>query len=197
MAEVINETVQITLTAAFHRSMRRFNCLRQSSCRCMDESSIAVIRHDISSKHKQTNSQYKHHHCRHRQLHIYSAPITTGVLQETGKHDNQKSTSHQTLKPNAIRFIFSYFLPSVGSATTCKSPDCVFHAEGLASGECTDAEIILQLPFYSHYTGQPALAGTSSYELEDFVGTKFHCLHALADGTNNTIHTKLAKCRYK
>jgi len=35
---------------------------------------------------------------------------------------------------------------------------------------------------YSHYTGQPALAGTSSYELEDFVDAKFYCLHALADG---------------
>jgi len=25
------------------------------------------------------------------------------------------------------------------------------------------------------------LAGTSSYELEDFVGAKFYCLHVLAD----------------
>jgi len=33
------------------------------------------------------------------------------------------------------------------------------------------------------YTGQPALAGTSSSELEDFVGAKFFCCpHALADG---------------
>jgi len=37
------------------------------------------------------------------------------------------------------------------------------------------------LPFYGHYTGQPALAGTSSKELEDFVVAKFYCLHALAD----------------
>ena len=37
-------------------------------------------------------------------------------------------------------------------------------------------------PFCGHYTGQPALAGTSSYELEDFVGAKFYCPHALADG---------------
>ena len=36
--------------------------------------------------------------------------------------------------------------------------------------------------FYCHYTGQPALAGTSSWELEDFVGAKFYCPHALADG---------------
>jgi len=37
-------------------------------------------------------------------------------------------------------------------------------------------------PFYSHYTGQPAFAGTSILELEDFVGAKFYCPHALADG---------------
>ena len=37
-------------------------------------------------------------------------------------------------------------------------------------------------PFYGHYTGQPALAGASSLELEHFVGTKYYCLHALADG---------------
>jgi len=37
--------------------------------------------------------------------------------------------------------------------------------------------------FYGHYVGgQPALAGTSSLELEDFVGAKFYCPHALADG---------------
>ena len=36
--------------------------------------------------------------------------------------------------------------------------------------------------FHSHYTGQPALAGTSSEELADFVGAKFYCPHALADG---------------
>jgi len=38
-----------------------------------------------------------------------------------------------------------------------------------------------QPPFYGHYTGQPALAGTSSQEL-DFVGAKFYIPHALADG---------------
>jgi len=32
---------------------------------------------------------------------------------------------------------------------------------------------INQPPFYSHYTDQPALAGTSSYSVEDFVGAKF------------------------
>jgi len=37
-------------------------------------------------------------------------------------------------------------------------------------------------PFYGHYTGQPALAGTSSSELEDFVGAQFYCPHALVDG---------------
>jgi len=31
------------------------------------------------------------------------------------------------------------------------------------------------------YTGQPVLAGSSSYELDDFVGAKFYCLHAVAD----------------
>jgi len=30
--------------------------------------------------------------------------------------------------------------------------------------------------------GQPALASTLSQEMEDFVTTKFYCLHALADG---------------
>jgi len=38
-----------------------------------------------------------------------------------------------------------------------------------------------QPPFYGHYTGQPALAGTSSKELEDSVSVKFYCPHALAD----------------
>jgi len=37
-----------------------------------------------------------------------------------------------------------------------------------------------QPPFYSHYTGQYTLADISSQELEDFVGAKFYCLHALA-----------------
>jgi len=36
--------------------------------------------------------------------------------------------------------------------------------------------------FYGHYTGQPALAGTSSEELDDSVRAKFYCPHALADG---------------
>jgi len=35
---------------------------------------------------------------------------------------------------------------------------------------------------HSHYTGQPALSGTSRLELEDFAGAKFYCPHALADG---------------
>jgi len=39
-----------------------------------------------------------------------------------------------------------------------------------------------QPPLCGHYTGQPALAGTSSSELEDSVGAKFYCPHALADG---------------
>jgi len=42
-----------------------------------------------------------------------------------------------------------------------------------------------QPPFYGHYTGQPVLAGTSCYELEDFVGAKFSCLHALADSNQS------------
>jgi len=37
-------------------------------------------------------------------------------------------------------------------------------------------------PFYSNYTGQNALADTTSEELEDFVGAKPYCPHALADG---------------
>jgi len=32
------------------------------------------------------------------------------------------------------------------------------------------------------YTGQPALAGNSSYELANLVGAKFYCPHALTDG---------------
>jgi len=44
-----------------------------------------------------------------------------------------------------------------------------------------------QSPFYySHYAGQSASAGTSSFKLEDFVGAKFHCPHALADGNQRT-----------
>jgi len=37
------------------------------------------------------------------------------------------------------------------------------------------------LQFYSHYTGQPALASTPSSEMEDFVGAKFYYPHTLAD----------------
>jgi len=36
--------------------------------------------------------------------------------------------------------------------------------------------------YYSHFTGQPVLASSPSIELEDFVGAKFYCLRALADG---------------
>ena len=39
-----------------------------------------------------------------------------------------------------------------------------------------------KLPRYGHYTGQPALDGTRSQELEDFVEAKFYCKHAVADG---------------
>jgi len=37
-----------------------------------------------------------------------------------------------------------------------------------------------QPPFYGYYIGQ--LAGAFSEELEDFVGAKLYCPHALADG---------------
>ena len=36
-------------------------------------------------------------------------------------------------------------------------------------------------PFYGHYTRQPAPAGTSSSELEDFVGAEFYCQRVPAD----------------
>jgi len=42
--------------------------------------------------------------------------------------------------------------------------------------------LLLLLPFYGQYTGQPVLAGSPSYELEDFLGAKVYCPHALADG---------------
>jgi len=32
-----------------------------------------------------------------------------------------------------------------------------------------------------YYAGQSVLASTPSQEVEDFVGTKFYCLHALVD----------------
>jgi len=35
-------------------------------------------------------------------------------------------------------------------------------------------------------TGQCALAGNSSWKLEDFVGEKFYCLHTLADDNQHT-----------
>jgi len=38
-------------------------------------------------------------------------------------------------------------------------------------------------PFYGHYTGQPELAGTSSWEMENFVGAEFYHLHAFADSS--------------
>jgi len=34
-------------------------------------------------------------------------------------------------------------------------------------------------PFYSHYTGQPALASTSSQEPKNFVGAKFYWINNL------------------
>jgi len=34
----------------------------------------------------------------------------------------------------------------------------------------------------SDYTGQPAIDGTPSQELDDFVGAMFYSPHALADG---------------
>ena len=40
-------------------------------------------------------------------------------------------------------------------------------------------------PFYGYYKGQPALASTSSEALGDFVGAKFYCPHALADGNQH------------
>jgi len=40
----------------------------------------------------------------------------------------------------------------------------------------------LLILFYGNNTGQPLLASTPSQELQDFVGGKFYCLHALADG---------------
>jgi len=35
---------------------------------------------------------------------------------------------------------------------------------------------------YGHYTGQPTLTGTPSYEPKDLGGAKFYCPHALPDG---------------
>ena len=46
-----------------------------------------------------------------------------------------------------------------------------------------------------HYTRQPASAGTSSSELEDFVGAKFYCPHVLADGNQRIrIRQKTLEC---
>jgi len=39
--------------------------------------------------------------------------------------------------------------------------------------------------FYRHSAGQPALAGISSKKLEDFVGAKLYCSHALADSNQH------------
>jgi len=38
----------------------------------------------------------------------------------------------------------------------------------------------------NHHLTAITLAGTSSYELEDFVDAKFYCLHALADGNQHS-----------
>jgi len=54
--------------------------------------------------------------------------------------------------------------------------------------------LLLLLSFYRYYTGQPVLAGTpTSWELEDSVGAKFYCRHAVANG-NWCI--RLRKTRY-
>jgi len=58
-AEVMNESAGVTLTAAFHSWMRCFICVTQSACRRMLESSMALIRHDISitDTHRHTTCQ--------------------------------------------------------------------------------------------------------------------------------------------
>jgi len=60
-----------------------------------------------------------------------------------------------------------------------------YDSQDRASGSSSSSNIQqhtaqIQL-FHSHYTGQPVLDGTSSQELEDFVGAKFFC----------TVHTCL------
>jgi len=53
------------------------------------------------------------------------------------------------------------------------------HSKLFADGRrCLEANYYY---YYSHYTGQPALAGY--WELEDFVGANFCCPRALADVT--------------
>ena len=41
---------------------------------------------------------------------------------------------------------------------------------------------IMFVLFYGHYVDQRALAGTYSKGLEDLVGAKFYCPHAVSDG---------------
>jgi len=45
---------------------------------------------------------------------------------------------------------------------------------------------MLQQPFHSHHKGQPVLAGSSRWEVEeDVFGTKFYCPHAVANGNQH------------
>jgi len=56
----------------------------------------------------------------------------------------------------------------------------------LQTGVCSN-ELTTKPLFYGHYTGQPALAGTSGQGLADFVGVKFYCLHAHGDGNHGKV----------
>ena len=58
---------------------------------------------------------------------------------------------------------------------------CILHTNPF-NIQCTH-HALLQLTPTTHFTAIiHVLASTSSYELEDFVGAKFYCLHALGDG---------------
>ena len=68
-------------------------------------------------------------------------------------------------------------VPPLKSAAVLASyaAQCEYHNE-------LETVSLLLLPFYGHYTGQLPLAGTRTWELEDFDGAKFYNLHTLADG---------------
>jgi len=74
----------------------------------------------------------------------------------------------QTNMPHVTKY--SDDIESVNSAEGCKNLLDVLQA--LLMWGINSNYNSINHSLYGHYTGQPALAGTSSYELKDFAGEK-------------------------
>jgi len=92
------DMILMTLTAAFHSFMRCFNCATQSACRCIVESSIADIRHDISAEERHTDKHTQIHTHRYRQTYQSQIKTHRHTLRDTDRQIRcQVYISHQSL----------------------------------------------------------------------------------------------------